>query len=729
MSYLKLVSEPKFLKRIFIACATAMLLVMLSVSGDYGITWDEKIQKDYGENILKFYSSGGKDTSYIDRTKFIHLYGGFVETISAVATKFSGGDVYNTRHLIVAIFGFITMLFTGLLAKKLAGWPAGIIALLFIFFTPVFFGHSMYNSKDIPFAASYILSIYFLICFLKQFPKPTLSVCIFLALSIAMAINIRIGGLLLIAYLLLFWVLKIISILVKEKDIKAENVKQIRKSFFYVLGISVLSYFMGMLFWPYGLTNPLSHPFEALTLMANYEAFDSYNLFDGKWIHRWEVPWYYIPKWIWITTPLFISLSVLFVPLVFIKSKNIFSSISKNYFVVIVFAFLFPILYIIIKSSNVYDGWRHALFVYPPVVAICAVMWTGFLKIISKNIYKLLSFIVLSFSIFQPAFWMYNNHPFESFYFSPLIGGINGAFKKYEIDYYGTSIREAVEWIAENSDKTKSNRVRCWYGETESCEHFVKKYKNLKYVFANEESLDWDYSIVLPAQAKFDSLLLKNWPPQGTVFEAYADTVPIIAVVKNFRTPELISENQANAVYTSTDINFLINSSIQFYNSGNYLMCIAACERVLVLDASNKFAYNNICSSFNQLKMYNEAMAAGQVALQIDSVFISAKANYSEAVSNLKKQVSADTLSINYTNLSVIYSKLEQYQRSIAFCQFAIKNKSDNAFAYNNICSAYNALGKFSEAVPYGEKAVQLDPSSELFKNNLQVAKSKLAGK
>jgi len=232
MSYLKLASEPKFLKRIFIACATAMLLVMLSVSGDYGITWDEKIQKDYGENILKFYSSGGKDTSYIDRTKFIHLYGGFVETISAVASKFSGGDVYNTRHLIISIFGFIAMLFTGLLAKKLAGWSAGIIGLLFIFFTPVFFGHSMYNSKDIPFAASYIMSIYFLICFLKQFPKPTLSVCIFLALSIAMAINIRIGGLLLIAYLLLFWVLKIISILVKEKDIKAENVKQIRKSFF-----------------------------------------------------------------------------------------------------------------------------------------------------------------------------------------------------------------------------------------------------------------------------------------------------------------------------------------------------------------------------------------------------------------------------------------------------------------------------------------------------------------
>ena len=733
MTFSEKISSDKFMKRLFTVTSILMFCFMIFVSSDYGISWDEKIQKDYGENILKFYSSGGKDTSYIDRTKLIHLYGGLVETICTIATKFSSGDIYDTRHFITAIFGFIAMLFCGLLAKETGGWVAGWLALLFIFFTPVFFGHSMYNSKDIPFATAYILSVYFIVKFIKQVPKPNFSTCTFLALSIAMAINIRIGGLLLIAYLFLFWFLKIISILSKEKEMESGRVKEIRKSILFPFFISASAYFLGMLFWPYGLTNPFSHPFEALKLMENYEAFDSYNLFESKWIHRWEIPWYYIPKWVWITTPLFISLGIFLIPLLLSKKMKLLSGINLNYIGIICFAFLFPVLYIIFKNSNVFDGWRHLLFVYPPLVAVCAIAWNSTFKIISKKIYTLGGALFLSYSLLQPAFWMYRNHPFESFYFSPVIGGIDGAFKKYEIDYYGTSIREAVKWIGENTIKSKRGeertRVRCWYGEAESCEHFVLKYPHLKYVSVNEESLDWDYSIVIPVQAKFDSLLLKSWPPEGTVFEAYADTVPVIAVVKNFRTPELISENAAKLVYSSSDINFLISSSINFYNSGNYLMCVAACERILVLDPNNKYAYNNICSAFSRLKLYNEAVAAGKIALLVDSTFVSAKANYDDAVSKQNIKVSSDTLSINYTNLSVIYSKLGQYQRCIAFCEFALKCKPDNAFAYNNICSAYNQLGNYAEAIKFGEKAVALEPHSELFNNNMNIAKSKLGGK
>lgn len=729
MNFLQKISEPGPGKKLFILIAVMMLITMLFVSSDYGISWDEKIQKDYGNNILKFYRSGGADTSYIDRAKFIHLYGGFVETVSAVATKLYDGDVYNTRHFIVAIFGFLAMLFSGLAAKELGGWTAGGLALLFVFFTPVFFGHSMYNSKDIPFATSYIISIYFLIRFIRQLPRPKLSTSIFLSLSIAMSINIRIGGLLLIVYLAFFWLVKIISLLGEEKELNEEKAMLIRKSILFPLGIAVGAYFLGLIFWPYGLTTPLSHPFEALSTMANYEAFDSYNLFEGRWIHRQEVPWYYIPKWIWITVPLFITAGIFLIPFLFSKTSRQQPVPVTLTVSILLFAFLFPVIYIIAKKSNVYDGWRHALFIYPPLVSVCAAAWVNIFRLFSRPLYKFTAGGLLSLTLIQPAAWMYSNHPFESFYFSPLIGGINGAFKNYEIDYYGTSIREAVEWIAENSDRSKTSRVRCFYGETESCEHFVKKYSHLKYVMVNEESLDWDYSIVIPAQAKFDSLLLKHWPPQGLVFEACADTVPIIAVVKNFRTPEMIAEQTANAVYTSNDVNFLIKASIDYYNAGNYLMCVAASERVILVDPYNKFAYNNICSAFNRLKVYRDAAAAAKIALALDSTFVAAQANYAEALAGEKEVVPPDELSVNCTNLGVIFSKLGQYEACINFCLYAIKLKSDNAFAYNNVCSAYNALEKYAEAVKYGEEAVKLDPSSELFRNNLEIARSGAKGK
>ncbi|MEW6468021.1 MAG: glycosyltransferase family 39 protein [Bacteroidota bacterium] len=726
MSLPALFSEERIKRRIFFACAALILAIMVSVSGDYGISWDEPLQKDYGNRILRYYSSGGKDTSYIDRAKLIHLYGGLAETITALANRLSSHDVYDTRHLVIACFGFLAILFSGLLARELAGWNTGTLALLFAFLTPVFFGHSMYNSKDIPFAAAYAISIYFLTRFIRQLPKPATGTCLGLALGIAMAINIRIGGLLLIAYLLFFWLAGILSLLAREKDMPASRLRQIRMSFLYPLLIGTAAYFLGLLFWPYGLAQPFRHPFEALRLMSNYDVFDSMNLFEGRWIHRWEIPWYYIPKWIWITVPLFISLGLVLLPFAFSK-KWIGRAVTNRYLLAVTcFVFLFPIVYIIVRRSNVYDGWRHLFFVLPPLAAAAAVVWASLIRSLSRKAMRAAAALLLAGTMLQPAAWMYRNHPFESFYFSPLAGGINGAFKKYEIDYYGTSLRQAVEWIAENSDKNRVNKVRNWYGEKECTEHFIRKYRHLKYVFVNEESLDWDYAIVLPVQAKFDSLLLKNWPPRGTVHQAFADDAPIFAIVKNYRTPEMVAESIANAVYASTDVNALIASSLHFYNQGNYLMCVAASERALMLDPANKYAFNNISSAFNGLKLYNEAAEAGKMALAIDPGFAPAQGNYAEARARQKDQVPADTLSIHYTNLSVVYSRLGQLERSIAFCQFAIRYKPDNAYAYNNLCSAFNAIGNYAEAVKYGEKAVELDPSSELFRNNLQTAKKGL---
>ncbi|HEU4717944.1 MAG TPA: glycosyl transferase family 2, partial [Bacteroidia bacterium] len=170
----------QWLRRVFFACAAVMLLIMLSVSGRYGVCWDEKTQKDYGDSVLNFYTSFGKDTGYINRQNHIHTYGGFVEVVCSVATKISSADPYDTRHFIIAWFGFFAMLFAGLVAKEIAGWKAGIVSLLFVFLTPVFFGHSMFNSKDIPFAACYTAGIYFLIRFLKELPSPSRKSVIYL---------------------------------------------------------------------------------------------------------------------------------------------------------------------------------------------------------------------------------------------------------------------------------------------------------------------------------------------------------------------------------------------------------------------------------------------------------------------------------------------------------------------------------------------------------------------
>lgn len=49
---------------------------------------------------------------------------------------------------------------------------------------------------------------------------------------------------------------------------------------------------------------------------------------------------------------------------------------------------------------------------------------------------------------------MYANvrlHPYQYIYYNELIGGVSGAFRKFDLDYSGTSFKEALQWINENS--------------------------------------------------------------------------------------------------------------------------------------------------------------------------------------------------------------------------------------------------------------------------------------
>lgn len=38
-------------------------------------------------------------------------------------------------------------------------------------------------------------------------------------------------------------------------------------------------------------------------------------------------------------------------------------------------------------------------------------------------------------------------HPYEYIYYNELVGGVRGAFRSFEMDYWCTSYREAMDWI------------------------------------------------------------------------------------------------------------------------------------------------------------------------------------------------------------------------------------------------------------------------------------------
>lgn len=206
------------LKRILQVSLILICVAMVGMSFSHGITGDEPQLNNYGKAIWRYLSSFGTDEFVFsqdpsfDRSKNIIYYGGLFELLSTVVNKFSPFETYTTRHILIAIIGFFSILFASKIARKISGYQAAIFTVWLMFLAPFFLGNAMNNPKDIPFATAYIMTIYFTIRFFEKLPKPSKLDYLYLILSIGAAINIRVGGILLIAYLFayagIFYIIK-----------------------------------------------------------------------------------------------------------------------------------------------------------------------------------------------------------------------------------------------------------------------------------------------------------------------------------------------------------------------------------------------------------------------------------------------------------------------------------------------------------------------------------------
>jgi tetratricopeptide (TPR) repeat protein len=392
----------------------------------------------------------------------------------------------------------------------------------------------MNNPKDITMATGYVLSYVFILKFLKQLPKPKLSTTLGLSLAIGIALGIRIGGLLLIPYLFLFYGLAMwqqhgLRNLLDFSKFKTD----VWPSFRYVLLASVLGYFIGLFFWPYGLIGPFSNPFETLSVSSKFPA-TIRMLFDGQMIMSTEIPWYYIPKWIYITAPLFALIGA-------VASFFIIPAYRKDGKLLLVFVYFtlaFPVFYIIYKKAVLYDGMRHMYFVYPSIVILAGLAFDYFIKSQQKNIkYAVVAIALVLVAL--PARFMFANHPNEAVYFNELIGGIKGAYGNFETDYYMNSMKQCEQWLRKNVEiKPRPDGSRMiFYSNAVGPigNYFIDDTAKLACGYTSYRTRfekDGDYFILY--QRFVDRQLLVNgcFPPEQAVFTVKVDGVPIACVIK-----------------------------------------------------------------------------------------------------------------------------------------------------------------------------------------------------
>lgn len=508
-------AQKALFKRLFRYIAGVALVIMSLLSFSYGISGDEQDMAEYGKKALDFYTSMGRDTGAfkmaLDKDKVFRYYGAWFDVTAAVATKVSPFWEYDTRHLLNAWVGWLAMLFTGLLAGRLAGWRAGVIGFLLLFFSPSFFGHSMNNPKDIPFAMGMIMSLYMFVRLVQEMPNISRKTVFLAMLGIGLAIGSRVGGLMLFGYLGLFF---LVDWLRRWQDVS------IAKYFIYGAVVAVGGFMIGMLFFPFGLQSPIKHTLATLAQVSKFPVAIK-EIYGGNLVVSADLPLTYLPKMIFMTTPLVVWGAILAAVACL---PAILRRVDWALWFGVLFAFVFPLAYIIYTDANVYGGWRHVLFVYPPLVAFGAVGLEVAFRLASKKVaaYRGL-WAGFGLLLALPAYWTVTSHPHQYVYYNETVGGVNGAYGRYELDYYFNAMRPTVDWFNKHVlDSLKpGDTVVVATNASKQLDFYYKDDKRVKIVYTNyynRNMIAWDYGVFSAKGVNPHHIQQGTFPHAGTIY-------------------------------------------------------------------------------------------------------------------------------------------------------------------------------------------------------------------
>lgn len=447
---------------------STFFLIGIFLFSDYGISIDEDETRIYGfislKSIFEIFSPEyvANINEVIDEHKYelpnydievptsgvaFDLPMAFLELIFQIKDS---RQHYLLRHLFNFLFFFISVyFFYQLVRKRYNSWLIGILGTLFLIISPKIFANSFYNNKDIIFMSLSIINLYIAINFLE---KQNYKNAVIFAIVSALAINVRILGLILPTLVLLIYIINILR--------DESNKKKILQPL--ILFLILLPFFI-FLFWPYLWSNPLENLLYSFKYLSDH-TLTNHTFYLGHYIFSKNPPWHYHLVWILVSTPT-LYLALFIIGFIFIAQRIIkrLLKIEKNdsYIdlwrgnkelqdLIFFLTFLIPLIVAIDFRSISYDGWRHLFFIYPSFLLI-ALLGLHLIKIIFFKRKNNFLYALTLFLIIPTIFWMYKNHPHQNIYFNFLAG--KNFNEKFEMDFSGTTNKRALEYIIGKENK------------------------------------------------------------------------------------------------------------------------------------------------------------------------------------------------------------------------------------------------------------------------------------
>ncbi len=347
-------------------------------------------------------------------------------------------------NVILSTFAAASLAFA--ISSTLRSRLAGSFAWALIMTTPLYFGMSYINIKDMPVAAGLtLITAGFMLNRSAQSVSVRWWVAIFLTATGAVIATATRPGLWPLILIFAAMTLGIFGL----SDLKNRS---LRNSLPGILAVAISTIATLLFLWwsnPFGRLSLFQWLSDSFTVMRNYPWEGTIRV-AGIDVASTDLPWWYVPAWVLAQLPILTTVVVSVALVVTVASVFTRSWALKRTQVLImspVFlqAIVLPVA-VVVTGATLYDAVRHLLFMIPALVGIGSIAIATLEKsafnwrVSPKVAASVCAVIVVAFSAWATARWI----PYSYAFINP-IAGWNHPERDWELDFWGITAFEGVD--------------------------------------------------------------------------------------------------------------------------------------------------------------------------------------------------------------------------------------------------------------------------------------------
>jgi hypothetical protein len=502
------------------------LIVGLVALPGFGESKDESSQNSYAERTIQavrsLVSTGKSPAYFVEEEPKQGSHGpAFIVVVTLLRTLLMPGETPLERLLFNHFLYFTTFL-AGVvalffLARRWVGEAAAFGTALLFNTQPLFLGHAFMNPKDVVFMSLFTASAALGLWMVDRDGEPFRETGRSLRGALrSFGGSFRSGDVWLAGLLLGFTsavriAAPLVGAVVLAYILLSRKWQALPRFFAYGL----VAFCVMILFWPYLWPDPFGRLVGSILNSARYPDVHS-TLFRGVLVDSEHVPFSYVP------VLLVVQLTE---PMLLLMLAGVYSILKKfrpDLVALILIWFILPAGAIFWMRLTLYDNLRQVFFILPPLFLLAGIGLEWLFTLIRGPVRRM----VLLFLILLPG--LYANitlYPYQYVYYNQLVGGVRGAFRVFELDYWRLTFKEAQTYI----NQTAPGNANIFVGDAKaSAQTFARP--DLIFNAFGGRKVNWEeYDYIVISTSENSDEKFAEFP---TVFAVERDGVPLVLIKK-----------------------------------------------------------------------------------------------------------------------------------------------------------------------------------------------------